>query len=143
MPLINRDQDTGEQRIEVTESLSPVATGVTSIIYVAPYACEVSTVRMAALGISGTPTSLLSIQRFIVGTGITNITGGFTTLTLQAYGTSGLQTVAQNASGNTLIQLAAGDLLQAVSGGANSSVADVDVCVTIKCLQDIRNHFGV
>lgn len=144
MPLVNRDKDTPEQRDLLSYSTGAVATGVTLNLFIAPYSAEVSIVEVAAVGLSGTPTGQLSISRFIVGSGVTNLgTGGFSLVTITAFGTSGALLVPQNASGSSLIQLARGDVLTYVSGGANSSVANLTVTLALKCLQDIKTHFGI
>jgi hypothetical protein len=144
MPLVNRDKDIPEQRDVVSISQNAVATGVTLALWTAPYAAEISVVALDASGISGTPTGQLSINRFVVGSGVTNLgTGGFSVVTLTSFGTSGAQIVPQNSSGNSLIQLAKGDQLQYLSGAANSSCYNLNITMAIKCLQDIKSHFGL
>jgi len=144
MPLVNRDKDTAEQRDLLSFTTGAVATGVTLNLFVAPYAAEVSIVESAAVGLSGAPTYQLSISRFVVGAGVTNLgTGGFSLVTVTAFGTSGAQVVPQVASGNSLIQLAKGDVVTLVSGGANSATANLTVTLALKCLQDIKSHWGI
>lgn len=143
MALVNRDKDPSEQRDLICAGLGLVATGATRLMLIAPYAAEVSVANLAALGISGSPILQLSISRFNVGAGITNVTGGFTSVALVAVGTSGVQAIPQVASGNTLIQLNRGDLLIGTLTGTTSAVADLEVTLALKCLQDVKSHFGV
>lgn len=143
MPIINREKDVAEQRVEISENIGLLATGVTRCIFLAPYMCEVSISKMSAIGISGTPTAQLSINRFLAGVGVTNISGGFSAVTLQAFGTSGALTVPQLAAGSSNIQLLVGDQLLLVSGGTNAAAADFEIFAAIKCLQDIKSHFGI
>jgi hypothetical protein len=98
--------------------------------------------KIAAFGISGTPTAALSIQRFIVGSGVTSYLGGFTTLTMIAAGTSGAQSVVTAASGSTALQLLAGDVIMMTTGGANSAVTGVAVDLVVQYTQDIKSYFG-
>lgn len=144
MPLINRDKDIGEQREDFSVNLGAVATGVTRCVLIAPYSSEVSAIAVAGRGISGTPTAQFSINRFVVGSSLTNSgTAGFTSLSVQDYGTSGFQSVVQAASGSTTIQMNKGDALIYVSAGSNAAMAEVELMVSLKCLQDIKNQFGV
>lgn len=140
MALVNRDQDVSEQRETAQADLGLMGTSLTTPIYVAPYPVTVDAVRVAALGISGTPTAVLKVERNTAA-GATTITGGWTTLTLQAVGTSGVQSVVAAASGSSFLSLATGDVISYTSGGANSA-AFVAVAVVAKALQDIKNQFN-
>ena len=140
MALVNRDKDVSEQKVSVHAPLNLVATGLAMPVMAAPYLCNVMGVKVSALGVSGSPTGALAIVRN-TSAGVTTISGGWTTLSLQAAGTSGPQTVVSAGVGNTLTQLAVGDVLQYTSAGANSA-AFVTIDVVVQCLQDIKSDFG-
>lgn len=142
MAIINREFDASEQKIVIHCPLGAVATSITRELVVAPYPCEVIDVKETSLGLSGAPVHAMSIDRFIVGSGLTNVTGGWTNLTIVALGTSGVQDYPQVASGNSLIQLQASDVLKLVSSGANTATADSQVTITIRALQDQKTYFG-
>ena len=110
---------------------------------VIPYPATLDGVRVAAAGISGTPTYDLRVLRFIAGAGVTTIAGGATTLTGVAVGTSGIQSMVLASSGSTLLNLLAGDMITLTSGGANSAVTGLNVSVVVKALQDIKTSFGI
>jgi len=142
MAIVNRDLDSSEQKVSVAQTFGPLATGVTVPIHVVASPCNVVAAKIAAFGISGTPTAALSIQRFIVGSGVTSYLGGFTTLTMIAAGTSGAQSVVTAASGSTALQLLAGDVIMMTTGGANSAVTGVAVDLVVQYTQDIKSYFG-
>lgn len=142
MAIINASLDSTEQNSVIGGGSAALATGVTLLLGMVPYSSTVQLAKVAAEGISGTPTGLLSIGRFIVGSGNTSITVGFTSLTLQAVGTSGLQTIVQAAAGSSWLQLQAGDRLYWTSGGSNAAITGLLVRVVIKAVQDIRSTLG-
>ncbi len=148
MAICNRDKDVSEQQSD-TFAANYGAWGVTNmplIRCVGTVDCPgiVKHARVAATGISGTPVALLQIRRFIsgVGGGATVFTGGFTSLTLQAVGTSGIQTVVKAAAGSTSLNLQAGDVLELALSGADSAVTSLACDVVIQYVQDIRTYFG-
>lgn len=143
MAIVNRDLDSSQQKYEAKASYGALGTGVTVPVAIIGTPSAVSAAKVAAFGISGTPTVVLSIQRFIVGAGVTSYLGGFTTLTMQAAGTSGAQSVVLATAGSTALQLQAGDVIMATTGGANSAVTGVSVDVVLQPIQDIKTYFGV
>ena len=143
MAVTNRTLDASEQRKTIEASYLLTATGVTVLAAQIPYASTLEAVKVAAQGLSGSPTYDLRVWRFIVGTGVTTIAGGATTLTGVAMGTSGAQSMVLAASGNTLLNLLANDVITLTSGGANTAVTALNVAVVIKAVQDIKTSFGV
>lgn len=143
MAIINRDLDVSEQLRVLENSYQGVATGATLLVACAPYPAELRAVRLAAIGLSGSPTYAFGIARFIVGSGYTFITGGMTTLTATAYGTSGIQSGVLASQGSSLLQLLANDQLVLVSGASNAAAAQLQVSFVLQALQDIRSSFGV
>jgi hypothetical protein len=95
-------------------------------------------VSAIAVGISGSPTSQLAVERFVVGAGLTVFALGGA-LTHTAIGTSGAQGFSLPAAGNSLLSLAAGDLLTVQTGGANTAAKVLHVTAVVKALQDIKS----
>jgi hypothetical protein len=108
-----------------------------------PSAGTLEGVRMAAAGISGSPVAQVAVIRFIAGAGLTSIGGVATTLALQTVGTSGLQSAVLAASGSTLLNLLAGDVIAVGLTGTNSAVATLAVAAVVKQTQDIKTSFGI
>lgn len=142
MAIINRSlsKSTKRQTFTLVKSTA-TATGVTTVITQIPFIGLVQSFYCAAIGISNTPTASLNLYRF-------NATGGFTsivvgaTLTLPEFGTSGAVSSGFTAlsAGVTCLQ---GDLLVALSGGANSAAALVTYSGVIEPTQDILSYPGL
>ena len=134
MAIVNRDKDSSEQKDAHFARIAPLPVSQTVAIFQAPHAGSVAAAQFAALTISGTPTTQLSIRRFVAGEGQTLIPSG-PAQALTAEGTSGPEAYAFSAT----IQLEAGDHLCVVSAGANSSWAAVDCSFVFQSLQDIKS----
>ena len=143
MAITNRALDASEQRKLIEFGIGAVATGATLLVAQIPYASTLEAVKVSAQGLSGSPTYDLRVWRFIVGTGVTTIAGGATTLTGVAMGTSGAQSMVLAASGSTLLNLLPNDVITLTSGTANTAVTGLNVAVVIKAVQDIKISFGV
>ncbi len=141
MPIENRTLGTGLQKDVLEAHYAATATGATLHAAIIPYPSVLKDVKVAAAGLSGSPTVALKILRFIVGTGVTTITGA-TTLTLGSIGTSGMQSMVLEASGSTLLNLLAGDVLTLTVGASNAAVTNISVAAVIQATQDIRTVFG-
>ncbi len=143
MAICNRDLDASEQKLEIVANYGAVATTLILPVGNVPWPCTIVGARVAAVGISNAPTGALKINRFIVGSGSTVYLGGFTTLTLQAVGTSGLQSVVIAAAGSTALSLQAGDEITYTSAGSNSAVSSLSVSIVVQKTQEIVTHFGL
>ncbi len=140
MAINNRSFDGSEQREVFTSQLGAVG-GVAAelhYVHVAPRPQLVEQLKTSCLGLTGAATANFQLARFITGAGATVIGGLAATLTLAAFGTSGLQTVTYSAS----FVLGAGDVIQVTSGGSNVGVTDLTVSTVVKNLQDIKTNFG-
>jgi hypothetical protein len=147
MAICNRDKDVSEEKYDFESSFGAFSTGASNAAVVVPLATlpwpgTIQSARVAALGISGTPTLDFKVTRFIVGSGSTDISGGFTTLTLQAVGTSGVQTWVSAVATSSLLSLQTGDVIYGSFAGQDSAVTGLAVDVVIKATQDIRTFFG-
>lgn len=146
MGIINRDKSNSERREVIQNEWSALATGATVVLANIPYAASLDAVQLMAFGLSGTPSALLMVNRFIPGTGFTAFALG-TTFALVAYGTSGVQSVTVGVSlpqiGSTLTTLAAGDVLMILTGGTNAAVTGLTGGAVIRPLQDIKQQYGL
>lgn len=143
MGITNRAKDVSEQRDSIQGEFLAVATGITLLVAQIPYNSTLDAVKVSAQGLSGAPTYDLRVWRFIVGTGVTTIAGGATTVTPSTMGTSGPTSMVLAATGSTLLQLLANDVITLTSGVANAAVTALAVSVVIKAVQDIKTTFGV
>lgn len=144
MAIVNRTLDASQQTLVVKFSKDGViGTGVTVPVGLVPSNSTLKAVKLAAAGLSGSPVVDLSIWRFIVGAGVTVITGGATSLTVVAEGTSGVQSFVLAASGSSLLNLLSGDKLIAVTSGANTAGTNYAIEAVIQMVQDIRTVHGV
>jgi hypothetical protein len=147
MAICNRDLGTGQQQTEFNTNFGAFSTGasnatVTVPLAMIPYPATLSKVRVGALGLSGAPVMSFSISRFITGSGNTLYTGGMTTLTLVAAGTSGVQTVVTAAAGSTALNLLTGDVILGTFDGQDAAATSVATSIVIQAVQDIRTWFG-
>lgn len=143
MAIVNRSLDVSEQRKVFKYSDKLMATGVTAPICVVPWPSTIDGAMLAAFGLSGSPTYQVFVNRFIVGTGFTTwaLTGAEVP---SAFGTSGVlaRGMSMVASGSTLLNLQANDLLTVTSAVANTA-STVSVAVVLKPIQDIKYNFGL
>lgn len=137
MGIINRTLDVSEQYDKVQLYQKATATGVDYFVYRCPRNMQIQTARSYCLGLSGTPTTTLKLTRFVVGAGQTtiSISGALTNV---AFGTSGIQSMSLPAAGSSLLNLQAGDILIATSGGSNAALTDLMVEVVVKNVADIK-----
>jgi hypothetical protein len=112
-------------------------------LWIAPCAQQLLAVASSARGLSGSPIVGLQISRFVVGSGATTIpVNGSSLLTITAFSTSGQQLHSVPAAGSSLVQLLKGDVLQAVTSGANTAATYVFESV-VQTLQDVKSDFGL
>lgn len=139
MSVNNRTLHGSLQRDVVTSQLGAVGGTAAEIHYVhtAPRPQLVEAIKVSCLGLTGAATANFMLSRFVSG-GQTIIGAYVATLTLTAFGTSGLQSVSFLAS----MPLIAGDAIQVTSGGSNVGVTDLKIDVVVKNLEDIRTNFG-
>jgi hypothetical protein len=132
MAITNRDLDSSQQKIDVQVGLGGMATGVTRLIFVAPFPCTVVSASAYAFGVSNA--MQLAFQRItasgqsIIALGVSNMVLGNSGV----FGYSGLQ-----APGNTLMNLAAKDVVQVVSSVTNGNAVDLHLHLVIQKTQDI------
>ena len=146
MSVVNRTLDASEQRKTINVAYGAMATGVTSMVAVVPWPCVLEAGQIAAFGLSGAPSYALSLQRFIAGTGFTTIVIATGTSNLPpAFGTSGvgISGMILPASGSTLLNLLANDVLALTSGVSNTAVTGLIVSLVLRPIQDQKVNFGI
>ena len=153
MALINRDKDQSEQRECFTANLniSPAGisfaidgliTGVTLPMCNIPYPASIVAIDQTSWGLSGAPIHNVSVYRFIAGAGFTQfLVGG--SLTVAAFGTSGIQSYTLLAGTSSTLPLLAGDQIVLNTLVSSTAVQQAQVTVVVKALQDLKSHFGV
>jgi hypothetical protein len=108
------------------------------VVYRAPRPQLISTAKAYAAGLSGAPASSLYVERFVVGTGASTFQIGFS-LTHTAFGTSGIQSYSLAASGSSLLQLQAGDVVRVLAaGGTGAALTDLSVQLVVQNVADIK-----
>lgn len=144
MAIVNRSLDQSEQRKVLDYSVGALATGLTIPAFMIPYPCVLEAGQLAAFGVSGAPTYQLAVQRFIVGAGATAFTVGSANAA-PAFGTSGVPVAGLSlpASGSTLLELQANDVITVTSGGSNSAVTGLHVSLVVRPIQDLKKYFGL
>jgi len=142
MAIVNRDLDASQKNKVYSGSWTSVVTGKTLLVGPIASAGAVQAIECVAAGVSGTPTYAFTINRFIVGTGVTVITGGATTLSMATVGTSG-PTAFVLASGSSLLAVLPNDVVQITSGGANTASDLLAIAIVVSETQDIVTKFGV
>lgn len=135
MAICNRDLDLSEQKYLVYENCAPTVTAKSDAVVVMPQAGTLQSLKLGAVGVSGSPTALVAIRRFVTGAGQTLIPLG-PALALVAVGTSGLQTYSFSTAN---AQLQANDALVITHGGANSACEQVNVAAVVQATQDIKS----
>lgn len=139
MGLLNRSKDTTEQREVIEVNLGAVATGVTRHMIVVPWPCVLENVRYTAQGVSNA--MQLAIEK-ISGAGSSGTPLGISNIVLQNRSTSGVVSFSGLlAAGNTLLTLAAGDVLQGISSVANGNATDLTLALVVRKVQDIVSTF--
>lgn len=142
MAIVNRDKDATEQKDVYTKRLTSIVTGASVMVDMVASAGILQGVFVGALGLSGSPVWQLNILRFAGG--LTSIAVGTSALTLQSFGTSGVQGFSGIApQGSTLAIVQAGDVIQIVSSGANTAALEAVVVAVVKKTQDIVTQLGI
>ena len=137
MAIINRTLDVSEQYLNAQAQVKGTVTATNYVVYRCPRAMTVKTAMAYSAGLSGSPTSTLYVERFVVGTGAATfaISGA---LTNTAFGTSGIQSFSLFAAGASQNQLQAGDVIRVLAGASNAALTDLMVSVVLQNVADIK-----
>lgn len=137
MGIVNRTLDDSQQQFQMSKSVNDTTTGADYYVGGIPHPATIQSAKCVAVGLSGTPTVTLQLERFVEGAGLTEI-AVTSALTNVAVGTSGPQSFTL---GSSFLELQAGDRLKAVTGGANAALTHLEVDVVLKATQDIKSWY--
>ena len=140
MAIVNRSNDGSQQNTPVNFIAGDLTNGQTGVIGYIPYPCVLVAANIGAMAQTGTPDMFLTLQRFIVGAGVTVFAIG-STFQPPAFGTSGVipAGVSLPAVGNTLLNLIPGDVLgYQIGGGTTVGIWGCAGSFVVKPLQDIK-----
>lgn len=135
MAIANREKDVSEQKMDVQVALKNVVTGVTSVIFVAPYPCTLVSASGFALAVSGAMN--LAFLR-ITANGQSVIAASISGMICGNSGMFGYSGLA--AAGSTLLSLGAKDAIAISSSGANTAAGDLHLHLVIQKTQDIVSY---
>lgn len=136
MAIVNRDLDSSQQVDALQISVGAVAVTKLVPLAVMPYPCTIQTIKYAAVGCSGNPIWTLGKQS--VGT---TVAIGISGMVLQNVGVSGSVGFSGLAAvGSTLLNFNAGDVLYAVTSGANTALEGILIELAVKKTQDIVSY---
>lgn len=118
--------------------------GETGILAMVPYPCNLNAAQLAAFNPSAGAYLMLTIQRFIPGSGVTNWVLG-STFVPPAFGTSGVVSggVSLPPNGSTLMALMANDVLgYQVGGGVTVGIYGMVGQFVVSPVQDVTKYLG-
>lgn len=146
MGITNRSKDVSEQKdvyswINNTLGATTVNTGATGWIGMIPYAGVIQSMRSAAVGLSGA----MAVDLFVLrgGSGGTAIAVSISAMILREIGATGVVGYSGlAASGSTLLQVQAGDVLQFKTSVANTAAMAMLLQVVVKKTQDVVAYHG-
>ena len=150
MAIVNRDKDASEQRDVFQVKVGGVSGGASGIIApsttfaicIAPYPCELQSVRTWAQGCSSAPILSFYKMVYISGTGQTAYAMGVSGIPLVNFASIGVQGASiLPGSGSTTIQLNSGDVVFA--SNATGAATEIVVELALKKLQDIVSVNGI
>jgi len=135
--------DIGKRSFDFVFELA-VGHGHSGILAMVPYPCQINAIQMTSTYQANNPYLLLTIYRFIPGTGFTSIAFG-STFTIPVYGTSGmpLNGISLPSSSDSL-KLMANDLINYYCHSPSASgVCDgLSGSIIVTPVQDKITYFG-
>lgn len=142
MAINNAQFDPSEQTVSIDLRTATVATGISQILWNAPFPCVIKQLEVAFYGISGAPQWSFYVSNNL-STGVTGILIGISNLLPQHIGTSGpISFSGLAAVGSTLLNLDAGDSFCFSSSVANAAISSSSLNLIVKKTQDYVTYFG-
>lgn len=144
MSIHNRSLGPTEQRhgLHFNNFSLSLTSGETGVLAIIPYPCALDAAQLAAFSVASNPNLILTVQRFVTGLGVTVWNLG-STFAVRSFGTSGIPVngISLPASGSTLLNLTAGDVVgYLVGGGATASVNGMAGCLVVRPVQDVKSN---
>ena len=118
--------------------------GHSGVIALIPFPCQVNAIQMTSLSQQDSPYLILSILRFIPGTGFTTIAFG-STFTVPIFGTSGVLTNGVSLpSDQQVLKLGANDIIKYYSHSSigSGSFNNLTGSIIVTPVQDQIKYFG-
>lgn len=152
MGIINRDGDITEKKEWIFYNndygigvSALVQTGQTLIIGgPMPYPGRIQSGTLYATGVSSAMQVALAIERFVPGSGFTNIAVSISNMVLQNVSTSGpLGWSGFPAQGSTLLNFLTGDVFQITTSVSNGAASTFLVELVVIKTQDVVSHNGI
>ena len=147
MAIINRTNDITQQRVSLQFSnfSSALTAGETGVIGYIPCPCHVHAANIAAFSVSSAPSFALTVNRFIVGSGVTSYILG-STFAVPSFGTSGVLAagISLPVLGTTSMILMTNDVLGYIVGGSGGTNAIYGLAgtVVLRPIQDIKSFLN-
>jgi len=145
MGIISRTNEPSGQRMALDVCLNGSQTnGETGVICHIPTACLLEAANFACYNTTSQAYMMLTLNRFIVGTGATTYVLG-STFAPPVFGTSGVipSGVSLPATGNSLLALMPNDVIgYQIGGGSTAAIYGIAGTVVIRPLQDIRSYLA-
>lgn len=138
MGIINRTLDASQQQESKSVNFKTVVNTNEFPLAIIERPCTIQQVQSTCFGISGAPTGMLRVSRDVG----TTFNVGLTFL-IPAVGVSGaMGGLSLPATGDTRLNLIAGDVVSVIFGGGTGAAADhISVDLVLKNLQDIQTWF--
>jgi hypothetical protein len=145
MSVQNRSLGPSEQKraLQFNHNVA-LTTGETGVLQMIPFPCVLEGAQVAAFSVVSDVNLMLTVSRFIVGTGVTTFNLG-STFAPPSFGTSGLPAsgVSLPVSGNTLLLLMPNDIVgYQVGGGATAAIFGLAGSLVVRPLQDVKVFLG-
>lgn len=142
MAIRNSDQDPSETFYSVDRGYTNLSTAQSFAVWIAPFPCTIRAVELHAYGLSGVP-QLVFYKSSALSAGTTGIAIGISNAVIQTAGTSGaISFSGLAASGSTLLNMAATDVLCFSTAVANTGLVSLAVNVIVQKTQDTVSYYG-
>ena len=146
MGVTNRSEDTSLQKYILDISINGALTnGETGVMGYIPCPGVIQAGNLACYNTTAGAYLLLSVQRFVVGQGLTTINLG-STFAPPAFGTSGVipgNGISLPVAGSTLLNVMAHDVIAyQVGGGATVAIYGLAGAIIVKPIQDVVKYLG-
>lgn len=138
MGIINRTLDDSEQKEAFVLPARTVINTLEVPVKIVERPCTLQQLSIVGVGLSGSPTALLRVNRF---GGASFVVGS--TMLVPAMGTSGpILYPSLPAAGSSLLNLQKNDVVTVLFGGGTGAAADsVNVDIVVENIQDIKTWF--
>lgn len=146
MAVHNRTLAVSEQRHSIAFNQNiAMTTGETGVLCYIPYNCQLHAVKIGSFNVESNVSFLFTVNRFVVGVGITTFVAG-STFSPSDYGTSGVFATGATfpTTGASVFNLMANDVIgYVIGGGVTAGIMNSSGCFIVKPIQDIKQFLGL